>query len=468
MPYKTLADYFDPGRAMLQAQQIRQAQMQNEEMRQQQQQQQALQAFSAQPQILQPQAPPVQAAPQIAPPVTQQPDDTESRVKKLTGIAQQAMRAGDGETINQINKTLQRDEPIKKYLRDKNIGELSLGFDPKTRTYSQKQKKVFTKEELEGYAKASPGLAVLGGLPAGEYEIDIDPVKKSLKGFKAIDPKKKAFYEPKGLSELQMIDMAENSPDPKIRARFRKTLEAQKKYQAEEYQAKYTGGITDRGIKFGAEQYVFTGKMPPMGRSPLIRGKIMEQAAQMANNLDMSMPQLLGLQASKKGLAVSLSQQLKNRGAMGSFVRNLDEQAGLLERHMPELIRTDSRLANMPIRSFLKSIKGSANEAIFETYLGEISAEIAKLSTGSTGSVAEISISAREKWDKIHDANLPVREMLKLIKSIKHLGAVRLKSVDDEIKSTRRKIGVYPGKEQQQPTGVTKQLTFNPATGGFD
>jgi hypothetical protein len=142
---------------------------------------------------------------------------------------------------------------------------------------------------------------------------------------------------------------------------------------------------------------------------------------------------------------------------MGNFIRNIDEQTKLLKEKLPSLRRSNVRIMNMPIRAYLKQIKGSADESIFETYMTELSSEIAKLSTGSTGSVAEVSVGAREKWEQIHDLNLPVSEVMKLVDSLKHLGKVRLKSVDDEIREIRRSIASDLRAEKKKiPKGETE------------
>jgi hypothetical protein len=238
---------------------------------------------------------------------------------------------------------------------------------------------------------------------------------------------------------------------PEQQAQAQSILDAKKQFGAESYSQKYSGGMTDKGIDFAAKTFLTSGKMPPMGRSPQIRAQIMEKAADVAANAGMTVEQLMSMQSEKKGYAVSLGQQLKQRGSMGSFIRNIDSQVNLLQEKLPDLVRANTRIANLPIRDFRKRIQGSADEAIFETILGEISTEIAKLASGATGSVAQVSEGAREKWDKIHDPNLPVKEIWKLANDIKHLGELRLKSVDDEINFTKKKLGQNIGTDYKTP-----------------
>ena len=140
----------------------------------------------------------------------------------------------------------------------------------------------------------------------------------------------------------------------------------------------------------------------------------------------------------------SLGNQQKIRDMMASFVSNMNSQIIRMGEITQDLARTDARLLNVPIRQLGMRVKGSAIESKVTMYLTEISNEIGKLSTGSAASVAELSLGAQQKWDKIHDPNLSVRDLMSLLKETQHAGNLRMKSVDDTISKTKGRLEGVP------------------------
>jgi len=170
-----------------------------------------------------------------------------------------------------------------------------------------------------------------------------------------------------------------------------------------------------------------------------------------------------GSRAENSAYSSSLTQQQKQLGSMGSFVKNLNAQIDRVGQIGAELYTADARLMNVPIRKFRQMIAGSPQQSIYDMYITEIENEIGKLSTGSTASVAELSVGAQEKWAKIHDKNLSVNDMLKILKETKHAGDMRIKSVKEQIEDTRNdrkgRIGnkggnPAPPKGKQDPLGI--------------
>jgi hypothetical protein len=461
----TIGDVFDPIDTMQKAQQIKQQQqqmqmqqMQMQQMQQEQAKNQAFQQWKSGQQPMQVAQLPTEQQMVEMQQQAQRQDAIMRGQKKFASMSNRINQEYgsqniNGETINKLSNMKRNDSDIRALINDSGFDDIDFGYDDKKKEAWERYTKTWTKDELEKIAKQVPGGNVLAGLPEGKYTIEIDPITKSIR------PKVKTAFAgsskvPDILSDPTLTDndlaRAAVMGTPEQRAAAKAILEEKARYRVQEYQTKYGGGITPEGIKFAADQYIYTGKMPPMGRSQYVRAQIMQEASQTAKELGMDIPQLLSLQADKKAWALSLNQQIKNRGMMGSFINNIEAQTELLKNKLPDLKRADSRVLNIPIRQYRKKILGSADEAIFETYLKEISNEIAKLSTNSTGSVAETSISAQEKWDKIHDPNLPVGEIVKLVDEIKHLGTVRLKSVDDEIERTRGRISTKAGKKPTQ------------------
>jgi hypothetical protein len=155
-----------------------------------------------------------------------------------------------------------------------------------------------------------------------------------------------------------------------------------------------------------------------------------------------------GLSADIKSDTASNTNITKQIDMMETFEQNIKFQRKTLETFLDKKqkeyngwFRTGSRITNIPFRAFRQKIAGSADEATVDTILKEISAEIAKLSTGSTGSVAEVSASAREMWDKIHDPALSVGDIKQLIAQIDVLGEGRLNTAKQVRDSVRERTG---------------------------
>lgn len=138
-----------------------------------------------------------------------------------------------------------------------------------------------------------------------------------------------------------------------------------------------------------------------------------------------------------KSLNSSLMQQQKNRGAMGSFVANINRQVDEVEKRSRDIIkRVGIRALDVPWRELNVRFIGSGHERVFEAYMKEISAEIAKLSQGSAASIAQLPEENRKDWERIHDPNLSLRQLVIVMKGTRDMANMRLKSVQDEIDST--------------------------------
>jgi len=136
-------------------------------------------------------------------------------------------------------------------------------------------------------------------------------------------------------------------------------------------------------------------------------------------------------------IKTSLSQQQKQRGMMGSFVKNLNKQIDRIDEVMKDVIsRVGIRAVDLPKRELIRRFKGSGYENVLEAYMLEISNEIGKLSTGSAASIRELSTDAQERWAKIHDPNLSLKELKKILDETRLMANMRIDSTDEEIEET--------------------------------
>lgn len=141
-----------------------------------------------------------------------------------------------------------------------------------------------------------------------------------------------------------------------------------------------------------------------------------------------------------KSLDTSLKNQEKQRGMMGSFVRNLDKQLDRVTKIGNEVSRLGVRAFDLPRRELITRLKGSGKEKILEGYLNEISNEIGKLSTGSSASIRELSTDAQERWTRIHDPNLSFNELKIILEETRHMAEMRISSSQEEIEFTKERL----------------------------
>lgn len=180
--------------------------------------------------------------------------------------------------------------------------------------------------------------------------------------------------------------------------------------------------------------------------------------------------------AIQKSLTSSLQQQQKNRGAMGSFVGNINGQLEKVDKIMNDVIsRVGVRALDVPLRELNTRFMGSGHERVLEAYMKEISVEIFKLSQGSQASVALLPEAGRKEWEKIHDFNLPYRELKKVLLGTRDMANIRLKYTNKEIEQTIKNLenvrglkNPYSAKEGETGSefDTSKTITVtNPNTG---
>ena len=269
-------------------------------------------------------------------------------------------------------------------------------------------------------------------------------------------------YSPSPLKKLigerqVLIDDGTPLDDPIIRA----------------YDAKITGvdvdikEMTQDEIDTWGAYLNYTGKMPALGRGKAvtkIRARIVKSAAAQALGSkvfggedaepDKTPAQaalgVLGSQSDTKAIQGSLNLLDKQLSSMGSFVDNIGMQIEKVSGLSKDLKTFDARILNVPLRLIRGKITGSPLQAKYDMYLTEIESEIGKLATGSASSIAELSIGAQEKWAKIHDKNLSVKDMLSLLEETRDAAKMRHKSVETQLQLSRARMrnrGILPTPE---------------------
>jgi hypothetical protein len=147
------------------------------------------------------------------------------------------------------------------------------------------------------------------------------------------------------------------------------------------------------------------------------------------------------MQADLKAGTGSLANMEKQEAPMAAFVGNINKQIDKIQQLYSNDDRTGLRLLDKTIRDLRVAAKGSGEEAVKASYLLEISNEIGKLSSGASGSVQQLSDSAKEDWKKVHDVNLSLGEIMKVVNATRDQANMRLSTWRDAKETVRGMIG---------------------------
>ena len=234
------------------------------------------------------------------------------------------------------------------------------------------------------------------------------------------------------------------------------TLQTLSDYRAQAAGAKAgaTAGVKSKtadpkSVQFYGDQ-ILAGNPMPMGMASGMREAVGSYVQDKMDKLGDSPQDVATRTNVRKGLASSLSNQEKQIGMMGGFVKNLDKQVDRVSEIEQDMIsRVGVRALDMPIREIKTRFAGSGNEKVLEAYTTEISNEIGKLSTGSSASVRELSVEAQDRWAKIHDPNLSFKELKTILEETKHMGQMRLESSQQERDYTTDRLKSIGGSAQK-------------------
>lgn len=204
--------------------------------------------------------------------------------------------------------------------------------------------------------------------------------------------------------------------------------------------------------------HAITGK-PPVSAAGLggsDRQQYGKEYAQWKANKGIRPQDIALMQADYKAGDMSLRNMSKQEAPMEAFVGNINKQIAEVERLYSNNDRIGLRLLDLPIRELKMRAGGSGAEAVKASYLLEISNEIGKLSSGASASVQQLSDSAKEDWKKVHDPNLSLKEIMKVVNATRDQANMRMQSWRDAKETVRnnlRFIGSDSEKRIEQPKG---------------
>jgi hypothetical protein len=469
-------------------------------------QQQALGQFQGQPQgqpqqpqpvqgNVQPNAPQIQAQgestqsqpagqmspqmPQNHPPMTDE-EKQAARGQKMYAYAAKALPSlsASAKTDPTARKQAQKladstinSEAGQAFAKKAGFDEVKISWDEETGEGRTVLTKDWTSEELQKYVENSPhGDSLLGLVNApGKYRITFDDMG-GVRGAELVKPSGTLG----NLTQEELVDMSLHDLDAEKRQKAKETLEASGEYKkstsvtamAQNTEPFTTWNKSDKEWWFQNKKD--TGDQPRFGFGDKKSfSQFNREYAQWAQGKGITGAESKTGGETFKALSSSLKNQQKVESMMSGFVRNLDFQAERLNKNAQELSRLDYRILNVPMRSAAMMIKGSPKESILSMYLTDISNDVAKLSTGSSASVAELSQNAQERWNKIHDPNLSIKDLIALVDETKIAAHGRIITTKDEMESTRQQMRHGSDVKETKKEEV-KKMTFNPETGEIE
>lgn len=202
-----------------------------------------------------------------------------------------------------------------------------------------------------------------------------------------------------------------------------------------------------------AVEFTQTGEYPLKGRSKEVirlQAEIKKRSLEQQKAQGIADVTALYNRLDKKGMQKDIDAQQGKLGSMRSFISNIDKQAAKINEVGERMKRFDTKFLNIPLNKVIDAV-GDADRATFRLLVGELSEEIGKLASGATNSVAALSEGGREKWDKIFDTNLSYNDMMELVKESKEIAHMRVDSMKESLKESRKIIRETPRSKVAAP-----------------
>jgi hypothetical protein len=147
---------------------------------------------------------------------------------------------------------------------------------------------------------------------------------------------------------------------------------------------------------------------------------------------------LFGEGATQKSDMSALRDLTKRRELIGSFTSRIDANTKVVENLATKYGNSDARLLNIPINK-LKQYMGSGEYASLQLALRSLSNEIAKVESGSLG-IAEVSVQQSEAMNKIHDPNLSIADMIKVLETGKLLSRTSMEAIGSQVSGLKGRM----------------------------
>jgi hypothetical protein len=375
---------------------------------------------------------------------------------KINSMASQAKNdPAVGERINKISE-MQEKSPEHQALASKmGYDEMSTKYDETDGSIVKILTKNWTAEELQARADKAPNGELLQNAikNPGKYRISTKNGIISNVEFIGSNKLEKATHEEK-------VHYAINDPDPEIRRQARAELSEDAKLKKES-SASTAGvggaGLSKDAIEYAAENTLASGIMPNFGygkQGAAMKAEVANRVAQMAKERGLKVPEVISRQAELKGEKMGMNDLIKRETLIGTFVNRIDSTSNVVLDLAKKINNKDSRMANVPINK-LKSMLGSGDLQALDLALTSLSNEIAKVESGSLG-IAGVSIDQAKIMARIHDRDLSLNDLKKVIDTGKLLGKTSIDSLKKQRKDLKGEISGQDSKNEPLTIGRFK------------
>ena len=210
-------------------------------------------------------------------------------------------------------------------------------------------------------------------------------------------------------------------------------------------QKKGTAAVLDEEtIQFMAEQYLTTGTLPSFGmgaNGAAMKAEILTTAAQLANDAGLSGSYVGLQQASYKASKDALTQQTKQYTANKTMEGKVNNTLDLAEAIAPKVLRSGSPVANRYSQYIAgQQLSGDPNLVQFENHIYEAVTDYAKILSGSAGSVAGISDTARTEAQKLLDASMTPEQFSAAVAAMRMNMTATMKAYESTIAGLKNNI----------------------------
>lgn len=427
--------------------------------------------------------------PVVQPAPAPQEDPAVARGKKMIGYYGKVMDQAtntfkeDPETgakvISKVS-AMSSNPDVKAAMAQSGIYSYERVADPKAMTVTDKLTKDLSQEEIDYIAnnpdKVKGGGEWMRGLKPGKYDIELDVVNgNAIRKLAPASDIKGVLTKEELTNERTLYNVLMNDASPARRYAAKQVIDAMNSQKVAEARA-LAGARQQDYPSFGQwsrdeketnyKIHLNTGVPPKFAFGDRRSYTEFQRGYMQWLNENEITPQEAGRRrAQYQADTRSIGNQQRVYDMMSSYVKNLDFQKEELFKNLDanSVARTNLALLNTAIIGYNMRVRGVADESIRAMYLTDLSNDIAKLSTGSSASIAELSQSAQERWAKVHDPALPVAELKKLLNETQIAAHGRLDSAQKAIDDTyTRMLESESGNltpEKRETWGVSTQST---------
>lgn len=200
------------------------------------------------------------------------------------------------------------------------------------------------------------------------------------------------------------------------------------------------------------EQYRLTNKMPPFAyRDAASRDAFTKGYAEYLRVQGYDPTSAVVSKVVLDGQKSAYRELEKRDTLQKTFINKIEENSRTVENIAKKYGNNWNRIINLPVNK-ANQIMGSGDFAALKLALKSTSNEIAKVESGSLG-IAEVSATQAEFMHKIHDENLSVGEMIKVLEMGKELGRNANVAIGQQKSELIKEMGGKSRQGEKEPSG---------------